>query len=45
MADPRMAHAEALYESGLQTYLQAKAGLRDEADTVIYHIPIVFHVQ
>lgn len=44
LADPGLAHAEALYESGLQTYLQAKAGLRDDGDTVIYHIPIVFHI-
>ena len=43
-ADPTLRQQETEAENGLQAYLQAKAGLRDDADTIIYHIPIVFHV-
>ena len=43
-AQPGLRHAEARHEADLQAYLQAKAGMRDDADTVVYHIPIVFHV-
>jgi PKD repeat protein len=43
-ADPHLEHAEADLEAGLQAYLQAMAGLRSDEDTVVYHIPIVFHV-
>ncbi len=42
--NPDLLHQAAEYELGLQAYLQAKAGLRDDEDTVVYHIPIVFHV-
>lgn len=43
-ADPALRGLEADYEHGLQAYLQAKAGVRSDDDTVVYHIPIVFHV-
>lgn len=43
-ANPGLIHLESEYESGLQQYLQAKAGMRDDGDTVVYHIPIVFHI-
>ncbi|MBK7286475.1 MAG: hypothetical protein IPI95_04840 [Flavobacteriales bacterium] len=42
--NPDLLHQAAEYELGLQAYLQARAGLRDDEDTVVYHIPIVFHV-
>ena len=42
--NPDLLHQEAEYEHGLQEYLQAKAGLRDDADTIVYRIPIVFHI-
>ncbi|MEO5585030.1 MAG: M43 family zinc metalloprotease, partial [Flavobacteriales bacterium] len=42
--NPELLHQAAEYELGLQAYLQARAGLRDDDDTVVYHIPIVFHI-
>ncbi|MBS1581206.1 MAG: T9SS type A sorting domain-containing protein [Bacteroidetes bacterium] len=42
--DPRIVQQEADYEHGLQEYLQVRAGLRDDDDTTVYHIPLVFHI-
>ncbi len=42
--NPDLLRQEAEYELGLQEYLQMKAGLRNDADTVVYVLPIVFHV-
>lgn len=42
--NPELVRQNAEYELGLQAYLQAKAGLRDDGDTAVYVIPIVFHV-
>ena len=42
--NPDLLRQQAEYELGLQEYLQAKAGLRDDGDDAIYVIPIVFHV-
>lgn len=42
--NPDLVRQNAEYELGLQEYLQAKAGLRDDGDTAIYVIPIVFHI-
>ncbi|MCO5274289.1 MAG: M43 family zinc metalloprotease [Flavobacteriales bacterium] len=43
-ANPDLLRQEAEYELGLQEYLQMKAGLRDDADTVVYVLPMVFHI-
>jgi hypothetical protein len=42
--NPDLLRQEAEAEHGLQAYLQAKAGLRDDADTTTYIIPVVFHI-
>ena len=41
---PELLHQEAQYELGLQEYLQARAGLRDDDDSTVYVLPVVFHV-
>ncbi len=43
-ADPSLLHREQQYELGLQEYLQAKAGMRDDGDSAVYVLPIVFHI-
>ncbi|MBS1581205.1 MAG: T9SS type A sorting domain-containing protein [Bacteroidetes bacterium] len=42
--DPHILQQEAEYEHGLQEYLQVRAGLRDDDDTTVYIIPLVFHI-
>ncbi|MBP8823375.1 MAG: T9SS type A sorting domain-containing protein [Flavobacteriales bacterium] len=42
-ANPDLLRQNAEYEHGLQAYLQAKAGQRED-DTTVYIIPVVFHV-
>ncbi|MEO7082613.1 MAG: M43 family zinc metalloprotease, partial [Flavobacteriales bacterium] len=42
--NPDLVRQNAEYQLGLQEYLQAKAGLRDDGDNVVYVIPIVFHI-
>lgn len=42
--NPDLIRQQAEHELGLQAYLQARAGLRDDGDTAVYVIPIVFHV-
>lgn len=42
--NPDLPRLEAEYELGLQEYLQAKAGLRDDGEQAVYVLPIVFHV-
>lgn len=42
--NPDLLRQNAGYELGLQEYLQATAGLRDDGDTAVYVIPIVFHI-
>ncbi len=42
--NPDLLRQEAEYELGLQEYLQMRAGLRDDADTAVYVLPVVFHI-
>ncbi|MBZ0206340.1 MAG: PKD domain-containing protein [Flavobacteriales bacterium] len=42
--NPDLLRQNAEYELGLQAYLQAKAGMRDDGEDAVYVIPIVFHV-
>ncbi|MBX2981892.1 MAG: M43 family zinc metalloprotease [Flavobacteriales bacterium] len=42
--NPDLLRLEAEYELGLQEYLQMKAGLRDDDDTAVYVLPVVFHI-
>jgi len=42
--NPDLLHKEAEYELGLQAYLQARAGMRDDSDNVVYVLPLVFHI-
>ena len=42
--NPDLLRLEAEYELGLQEYLQMKAGLRDDNDTAVYVLPVVFHI-
>ncbi len=42
--NPDLVRQNAEYELGLQEYLEAKAGLRDDGDDAVYVIPLVFHV-
>jgi len=42
--NPDLLRQEAEAEHGLQAYLQAKAGLRSDSDTITYIIPVVFHI-
>ncbi len=44
MENPGLLHQEAQYELGLQEYLQVKAGSLEDADTVVYVLPVVFHI-
>jgi hypothetical protein len=43
-ANPDPVHQEAQAELGLQEYLQMRAGLREDVDTVTYVLPMVFHI-
>ena len=43
LENPDLLHQEAQYEIGLQAYLQAMAGQRDD-DSTVYVLPLVFHV-
>ncbi len=42
--NPDLLRQEAAYELGLQEYLQVTAGQREDADTVVYVLPVVFHI-
>ena len=44
LENPDLLRQENSYELGLQEYLQVKAGERDDADTVVYVLPVVFHI-